>query len=202
MPAAQSRPPNESQPNLQARPDLRPSGNGHKRPRYDAVVKRSRIEHIKMLMSELKWNTKVARQLGEAWGKSGETIGNYAAVASREVLSDVADRETVTRDVGVVLRRSMLKAERENAYRAVDRFANTWMKLAGIMAERDGQAPTTQVSFQQMFQVVPAESQQGAEERKLTTPAMKTMFAGIVQDKKAPELAHVQTVDREVEPAK
>lgn len=121
-----------------------PKAPGHARikpkqkPKASAIggTREARILHIEGLMRSLKYRTgKTARELAATWGLSLGTVEEDTAEASRRVRASVmADREHIGASVGAALEIALQSAVSERQWRVVAQLADTWAKIAGVVA--------------------------------------------------------------------
>lgn len=97
-------------------------------------VKATRIERIAEYRRTLTWTRQLQKQLTTEWGISTSTMEDLAAEAGRVVAREVTDRDSVTADVGTMLRAIAYDAEAENRDKV--KAGEVWARLAGAMVDR------------------------------------------------------------------
>lgn len=96
-------------------------------------VKATRIERIAEYRRTLTWTRQLQKQLIAEWGISTSTMEDLAAEAGRVVAREVTDRDSVTADVGTMLR-AIAKGGAED--RDKIKAGEVWARLAGAMVDR------------------------------------------------------------------
>jgi hypothetical protein len=113
-----------------ARIKQKPKAKGH------GGTVESRIAHIEGLMRTLTFRTgTTAKLLALKWGLSLATVEKDTAEASRRVRASViGDREHIGASVGAALETALQNAVAEKQWRVVAQLADTWAKIAGVVA--------------------------------------------------------------------
>ena len=96
----------------------------------------SYIAHIEGMMRSLTFVTgETVGVLAAKWGKSPNTVKDYAAEASSRVCAAVMeDRKHVGATVGTALQKAILAASAAGEWKLIAHLADTWAKISGASA--------------------------------------------------------------------